>query len=761
MSRRWALFLLALAALAVANTAAGQNFQQRTSGFAYEIAKNWAALSVLAILLSVILVAIAYAIGIGFEMPEIKAWAGTELAQIIANAIIVAGMMGVLAFVELLVLGVVASSGIGAATLPSCYGGVGSGNSTSCLQGVTSAYLDGYVNTATSAANDVLRNNVDAAGMAGRRIGLYCLTIYCLQIGATTTIAGHYVIKSDTYTILFEYYTNLLGFMEAQQFLVEQICFRMMPVILAIGIVARSFFFTRKLGGLLMAIAIGMMFFLPGMYVFDWVTLDTTINGDKGTSLPYSCPATCSLVPPLAYTADGVKLTSPNDVYAAFSSTNPSDLTTAAGILGGSVPSAPATTDNTSSPVYGKTILSCYYQQVDSCPTNCRTGLQDCGSDSDCSSGQSCLNGLCERSSCASIPACSSPPPTNICPTVCRQLPYPNAPNCVNQTIQQACAQIPVECKVVHYVVPPDFNQTEYDACPADCKVVPPLNSNCNVHSDGVTPGGNCLASSMDCRLAYRNDLSYRPTKQAGDDDATKAAAAQCALASDCAASLDANQSCVFVMPQTGLCSDICGGCPQQCRIDSFATTPASQLPDSCKDSGGNYLAACTSCTSGCKVRMAQIQALDSAASGNNSCGSCPDDHRIVFTDTTGVPADYLTGACSYAQCKSDFRVIVPRNACEMCLYSQPSYMYAPAIDTMCSDECKPSDSAPVADPATFTKVGGNGLVGLQEVQDLSKLLIPVYLLPLFNIVATLVFIKGLSGWLGGDIEIPGLSRLF
>ncbi len=737
MRKTWVVFLLALATLAVANTAAEQNFQAGTSSFALEIARNWALLSVMAIMLSVVLVAIAYAIGIGFEMPEIRAWASTELVQIITNAIIVAGLMGVLAFIEIVVLGVVSTSGVGAATVPECYGA--GGNSTSCLQGVTRAYLDDYMNSAAGAAKDVLSQNMGAAAMAGRRIGLYCLTIYCLQIGATTTIAGHYVIKSDMYAILFEYYTNLMGFMEAQQFLVEQVCFKMMPVVLAIGIVARSFFFTRKIGGLLMAIAIGMMFFLPGMYVFDWVTLDTTVNGDKAVELPpVDCPSACALVAPLAYTADGVKFNTPNDVYAAFAA---GDANTAAGILGGSVASAAATTTNSSQPAYGKTILSCYYGQVDSCPVRCR---QDA-----------------PPAFCASNPACSGPPPANLCPSVCRELPYPTSPTCLNQTamVQQACAQVPVECKVIRLVPNDEINQTEYAACPDACKVVPPLRSNCNVMSDGVTPGGNCLLSSLDCRLTYRNDLSYRPSKNYGsDDDQAKAHAAACALASDCVASLNASLSCVYVLPQTGLCNDLCGGCPSECRIDSLASTPSAQLPTTCKDGNGNYLAACTSCTDGCKIRMAQIQALEPAATGNNSCGSCPDDHRIIANN---LPQDYISGACAYDQCKSDYRIVVPRNACEMCLYSQESYMYSPPLETQCSDLCKPSDNAPVPDPSTFTKVGANGLVGVQEVQDLAKLMIPIYLLPLFNIVATLVFIKGLSGFLGGDIEIPGLSRLF
>ena len=96
-----------------------------------------------------------------------------------------------------------------------------------------------------------------------------------------------------------------------------------------------------------------------------------------------------------------------------------------------------------------------------------------------------------------------------------------------------------------------------------------------------------------------------------------------------------------------------------------------------------------------------------------------------------------------------------------MCLYSEESYAYSPPIDTQCADQCKPPDNAPTPDPNTYNKVGADGLYGVQEIQDLSRLMVPVYLLPLFNIVTTLVFIKGLSAFLGGDIEIPGLSRVF
>jgi hypothetical protein len=96
-----------------------------------------------------------------------------------------------------------------------------------------------------------------------------------------------------------------------------------------------------------------------------------------------------------------------------------------------------------------------------------------------------------------------------------------------------------------------------------------------------------------------------------------------------------------------------------------------------------------------------------------------------------------------------------------MCLFTQESYAFTPPINTQCGDLCRPSDNTPATDPGAFTKIGESGLVGVPEIQEVSKLMIPAYVLPLFNIVATLIFIKGLSAFLGGDIEIPGLSKIF
>ena len=683
------LILLLLVSLCMADNAASQ-FQSQTSSFTMEIGKNWQLLSVMALIISVILVAIAYVIGIGLEMPEMKAWAGTELVQVIANAIIIALLIVTLAFIELVVLGIAAGSNL---NVPACMGA--GAESVGCLQGVTDSYLSSYIDIAESNAKGVLKDNVFAAGMMGRRIGLNCITIFCAQIGASSTIGGQYIVKTDMYMIIFDHYTNLIASMEAQKFFVDNIAFRMGPVILAMGVVARSFFVTRKLGGLLIAMAAGMMFFFPGMYIFDWVTLDNVLNGDKGgNNDAVSCPDECKAAVPLAYVTGGDKLNNIQDIYDQFKE---GDKETAQGLANGSVASATATAGTYD----GKTITSCYAKA---------------------NSSQ--------------------------CPLVCRELPYPSVPLCLNLTeeIPQHCADVPKLCKVVRKVV--EVDPAQNSACPAECKVVPPLKSDCN------TSLGDCASSSPDCRMAHRDDLDWRPEKTCDDSfEGCSDIIERCNWAADCPASLTADDSCTYVMPPIGLCNDLCADCPAQCRIGGSGAA----IPDDCPDS-------CSDCFAGCTVRWSTLQEKDDWVKSNNTeygtnyCTSCPINMRLVGST---LPVEYYSGACSYTKCPKDYREAVPYQSCEMCLFTEESYAYDPPINTQCSDICKPSDNTPVSDPSAFTQIGDTGLVGLSPVQNIAKLMIPAYLLPLFNIVATIIFIKGLSDMLGGDIEIPGLAKVF
>lgn len=735
------LVLLLLCAAAFAGTTdTSKTFEESTEGAGLEILSSWQLLSVMALVISVILVAIAYMIGIGFEMPGMRAWAGTELVQIIANAILILVLLGCIIFVDTIISVIVEDSGL---NIPEC-----TDPTQSCLKAVTLDYLRDYVESSKEGALSILKNNMDAMGWANRRYGIYCtpaiLPFPCLQAGFSTTVVAHNIMDTDMYAILFEYYTNLLASMEAQKFFVTEISFGMGPLILAAGIVGRSFFFTRKLGGLLIAIAIGIMFFFPAMYIFDWITLDMALAGDKAIEdQARSCPSECALLPPLAWIeGTDLVLVEMQDVYAEFST---ADAATAAAIIDGSLASA------TNS--YGSVVKSCYYGNYGKCPSVCRelpypTAVPDCMNSS--SNAEFYCNALPEQCKVVRLVEEEAemdpseyvlPPPVDpedepfYCTTKCEFLCM-GISNVSGKCLDYCTAGGPAPCTPT----PPPVTEKKPDLCPASCKVIPPLKSDCR--------SGDCIGSRADCRVwQYKGtDLTWypQPPKDVGNYGA-------CIDAKDCPVSLNANESCAYVIPATGLCDGLCTGCPDHCRVDGADTT---KMDSDCL-SGGALSSACSQCPESCKINKTQITAKDPPS---GVCTGCPPERRLIGSS---LPTNYTNGSCSVENCPKDYRVAIPRSACEGCLFTEESDIYEPKVQTKCSDVCAPPKNVPAKKAGEYTKIGGEGLVGRVEIQNVAKLIIPAYLLPLFNIVATLVFIKELSTILGGDIEIPGISKVF
>ena len=158
--KRLLLFLLIVSAFVAPFFAQDESyvqteFQESSESSALEIARDWKLLSIAAIMISVILVAIAYMIGIGFEMPEMKAWAGTELVQIFANVLIIAALIATIIFIDIIASAIAFDSQL---NIAEC-----SDVTQSCLKGVTNAYLDSYVEAARHGAEDTIVKNVNAA----------------------------------------------------------------------------------------------------------------------------------------------------------------------------------------------------------------------------------------------------------------------------------------------------------------------------------------------------------------------------------------------------------------------------------------------------------------------------------------------------------------------------------------------------------------------------------------------------------------------
>jgi len=266
----------------------------------YELVSDWRVLSALTIMVMVIFVAMAYGAGVALENSELQAWASTELVQVFVTAIIVFAFAAVITFLDDVTVMVIQNS-----NLPFTCNGV-----QNCAITTASEYLANMQNSAEQQVIDRLADSVKAGQMASYRAGAYAtqvlLPIPLLQLSVSGSITAGYIMDIDRNTALIEQLGNLLSVMYAQRFFIEQISFKIAPIVLVLGVVARSFFLTRRLGGLLMAMGIGIMYVLPLMYVLNWITLSLTLFGDSIlTPSLGACPAACAVSPPKFYLQNG------------------------------------------------------------------------------------------------------------------------------------------------------------------------------------------------------------------------------------------------------------------------------------------------------------------------------------------------------------------------------------------------------------------------------------------------------------------------
>jgi hypothetical protein len=102
-----------------------------------------------------------------------------------------------------------------------------------------------------------------------------------------------------------------------------------------------------------------------------------------------------------------------------------------------------------------------------------------------------------------------------------------------------------------------------------------------------------------------------------------------------------------------------------------------------------------------------------------------------------------------------------PDQLCEGCFECPYDCTFYPAVRTDCSEVCTDEALAGPASigPSDFIKKLP-GAEGASDVKNLGAIMIPALVLPLFCIVIVIAFIRVFSPILGGDIEIPGLSRI-
>ncbi|MDD5096496.1 MAG: hypothetical protein PHY95_03205 [Candidatus ainarchaeum sp.] len=665
----------------VGSTLAGIESAGPESSTLAQVAANWRVLSILVVMLSVGLVAIAYAIANAFSLPDLKAWADVEKGELFTSVIIVISLVGILVFVEGAGMALAEESSFRGMCREAFLGG------DFCPAVIARSYLDSYAGAAEDLYKDLSVRKIEKAQDAYRGhsiTSVFLLWEIPLYLG---TSFREWDVGYNTYDVeMYDQELQMLGTMlstiYAQRYIINALSLRIAPLCLVLGIVLRSFFLTRKLGGLLMAFGVGFLLVFPASYAIAYLTLQSTIYGNPTVNAGpvVACPEACTLPPIIAaktgITATGgesVGLTAKELEDAIRASTDYAE--------------DPAGVESSISALKNGTIPSYSYDDGDGHYT---------------------------------ISSCITPAQLEACPMHCRQIPYPfQLPECLKATCTSpvpTTGRIAPACVRVIY-----FNETvrddpllqkyieDFDICPEKCRTKIP-------------------------KWGRMWDYYYSPGMET------------------------AGRQVNF---------EVFEECPPQCRWISTSNETDSECSDLCKNvhkqvlDWGCHGADCCSPAHG----FSGGWRVEGDYEGYGEwCGKDyyqfpldPEAEWAKGDDTPDDPTDDFYEGTTY---------IIPDAAftedCEPCLYVfDKGLAYKPQVISDCVTLCGAalSTARTYEDPATMTNKM-DGLVGPTEMKSVAKLIIPAFVLPLFGLAITLMFIQSLSPMLGGDIDIPGMMRM-
>jgi hypothetical protein len=182
------------------------------------------------------------------------------------------------------------------------------------------------------------------------------------------------------------------------------------------------------------------------------------------------------------------------------------------------------------------------------------------------------------------------------------------------------------------------------------------------------------------------------------------------------------------------------GSCPAECRVEVPKPSEAPQCKGFIPFETPGF-----GCPALCRRNPGESNPQSLA--GQNFCkgmAGCQDYNPQTYVG--------ITDLCRFPD--------APDTACGECFDCPVDCLYTPAVRTDCAEVCGEGTlGAPDVDSQGLLK-NLPGASGRTDVRNAGIFMLPALVLPLFNIVIIIAFIRVFSPALGGDIEIPGLSRI-
>ncbi|MBD3397487.1 hypothetical protein GF412_00145 [Candidatus Micrarchaeota archaeon] len=674
---------------------AGKEAAEESDTLMGAIVQEWRVFSLIFLMLSIGLIALAYPVANAFDMPDLRAWADVELGEAFSTVFIIILIIAVLVTAEAITHGYLIAS----PDFDVC-----EGSNEYCPAVVARTYLQDYLDESEGIYEDIEKNAMKAGKLATWSVGGGTNMWFLGYLSVNWRPMGNELIQLDMLSQETQLLVTLRDALVAQQFFINHISLTLAPMSLMLGIIFRSFFITRKLGGQMIAFGVGFILVFPATYAIGMYTMKTTIYGSEGTGgVPGGefCTLQCMKSAPAAYNDSPGK-----ETYTYYQ-------------LRMSFPDWES--DEVSEFAYPTQPSMLYPERKDP---------------------------LVEYSDVAGSDIVSCGIYDEVCPQVCRTLPYPGQnPDCASARTEYMCRNVvPEECFVIRIVDvenDPKLSSLEpeyFDACPIECR---PL---VGLKKEGCDIGyGFIIEEGMkwdDVDDVIDND-GY------GDD-----------VFSD--ELVDACENRFFwFWDNEEYCEDE--------WLDGLEDVNATDILTHYLTFENVKNGSVIEWDIGCPYHCRWVTADGRRESGCRECSDVPADPAQLLDDARAAtdqdPPDLQA------------QIDVARESCTMVVpdivYNDPEYcapckyvldrgfVTIPPVHMDCQRLCGSQGGVVASRDKDSMTNAVDGFEGPAEMKSISGLIVPSLVLPLLNLVITFIFIRTISPMIGGGIEFSGMMRFF
>ncbi|VVC03424.1 Uncharacterised protein [Candidatus Burarchaeum australiense] len=256
-----------------------------------QVWQNWQGVAAIAVIMSAFFVSLGYMLGSFFNNEMIKGWAKSELLQVFASALIVGGVIWLVAMMTALSGSIAGYTGLACPAAPPMSNspnmqqnanllGLNDKYAASeliyapCHILVAQLYLEIMYENLFEETRDIL-----ITGSLLSAISNFNLTVEMI-IPPWTSITfvpfASVNMVFETLATVFDMLTKTMLLLKFQIYFLSFVWRALFPMLLVLGVIMRTFWFSRRLGGLLIAFAIGIYVAFPLLYTLAFYILDGT-----------------------------------------------------------------------------------------------------------------------------------------------------------------------------------------------------------------------------------------------------------------------------------------------------------------------------------------------------------------------------------------------------------------------------------------------------------------------------------------------------